>query len=81
MDSNAGDKILIKDDIMAFLARHESKELLRFVTIGSVDDGKSTLIGRLLYDTENVFDDILDSIKTVDADGNEVLDLANITDG
>ena len=39
-----------------FLREHEKKSLLRFVTIGSVDDGKSTLIGRLLYDTDNVFD-------------------------
>ena len=42
---------LIDSDIDAYLDRHENKELLRFVTVGSVDDGKSTLIGRLLRDT------------------------------
>ena len=43
---------LIAADINAYLAQHERKELLRFLTCGSVDDGKSTLIGRLLYDTQ-----------------------------
>ena len=45
------DLALIDKDIDAYLERHENKELLRFVTVGSVDDGKSTLIGRLLRDT------------------------------
>ena len=48
---------LAAEDIDAFLADHESKGLLRFITCGSVDDGKSTLIGRLLYDSRMVFDD------------------------
>ncbi|MBK5290733.1 MAG: sulfate adenylyltransferase subunit CysN [Acidobacteriia bacterium] len=47
-----------------FLRRHESSELLRFTTAGSVDDGKSTLIGRLLYDTKGVYEDQLASIKS-----------------
>jgi bifunctional enzyme CysN/CysC len=46
-------------DVSAYLARHESKPLLRFITCGSVDDGKSTLIGRLLYDSKRLFDDQL----------------------
>ncbi len=72
---------LIKKDINEYLDRHERKDLLRFVTIGSVDDGKSTLIGRILFDTGSVYEDIIESIKTTDDDGNETVDLANITDG
>ncbi|WP_294300696.1 hypothetical protein, partial [uncultured Sphingomonas sp.] len=50
---------LIASDIDAYLARHQDKSLLRFLTCGSVDDGKSTLIGRLLYDSRTIFDDQL----------------------
>ncbi len=53
-------------DVEAFtdyLARHERKSLLRFLTCGSVDDGKSTLIGRLLYDTKLLFEDQLRSLE------------------
>src|SRR3546814_13931852 len=50
---------LIAEDIEAYLARHEQKSLLRFITCGSVDDGKSTLIGRLLYDSKLIFEDQL----------------------
>src|SRR3546814_11186776 len=50
---------LIAEDIEAYLARHEQKSLLRFITCGSVDDGKSTLIGRLLYDSKMIFEDQL----------------------
>ncbi|MGN6741645.1 sulfate adenylyltransferase subunit CysN [Dyella sp.] len=46
-----------------YLARHESKDLLRFITCGSVDDGKSTLLGRLLYDTKLLFDDQLAALE------------------
>ena len=53
---------LIDHDIDAYLERHENKELLRFVTVGSVDDGKSTLIGRLLRDTGGVYDDQLEAV-------------------
>ena len=45
---------LISQDIHAYLAQHERKELLRFLTCGNVDDGKSTLIGRLLHDSKTV---------------------------
>ncbi len=56
-------KSLIEVDILEYLKRHENKELLRFITCGSVDDGKSTLIGRLLYDTKKVFEDHLIALK------------------
>jgi len=46
---------LIRSDISEYLKRHESKDLLRLLTCGSVDDGKSTLIGRLLYDSHMIY--------------------------
>lgn len=55
---------LIETDINAYLAQHEHKELLRFLTCGSVDDGKSTLIGRLLHDTKMIYEDQLEAIKS-----------------
>ena len=54
---------LIATDIDAYLAQHERKELLRFLTCGSVDDGKSTLIGRLLYDSKMVYEDQLEAVR------------------
>ncbi|MEZ6096140.1 MAG: sulfate adenylyltransferase subunit CysN [Pirellulaceae bacterium] len=54
---------LIATDIEAYLAQHERKELLRFITCGSVDDGKSTLIGRLLYDSKMIYEDQLAKIE------------------
>jgi len=54
---------LIATDIDAYLAQHERKELLRFLTCGSVDDGKSTLIGRLLYDSKMIYEDQLAAIE------------------
>lgn len=53
---------LIKNDISAYLEKHEHKSLLRFITCGSVDDGKSTLIGRLLYESKTLFEDQLDTV-------------------
>ncbi|WP_068548942.1 sulfate adenylyltransferase subunit CysN [Thermosulfidibacter takaii] len=53
----------IKDNIHEYLQQHQRKELLRFITCGSVDDGKSTLIGRLLYETKMVFEDQLMALK------------------
>ena len=50
-------------DLQKFLAAQEKKSLLRFLTCGSVDDGKSTLIGRLLYDTKLLFEDTLASLE------------------
>ena len=54
---------LISQDINQYLQQHEQKELLRFITCGSVDDGKSTLIGRLLYDSKMIYEDQLASIN------------------
>ena len=68
------------DDIESYLERHQNKQLLRFVTLGSVDDGKSTLIGRLLHDTQGVYEDQLDDARRNAADGAEI-DYALITDG
>ena len=75
---------LISTDINAYLAQHERKELLRLLTCGSVDDGKSTLIGRLLYDTKMIYQDHLDalgsdSMKSGTTGDN--FDLALLTDG
>ena len=53
---------LIANDISAYLERHEHKSLLRFITCGSVDDGKSTLIGRLLYESKTLFEDQLETV-------------------
>jgi bifunctional enzyme CysN/CysC len=55
---------LISEDISAYLEAHENKSLLRFITCGSVDDGKSTLIGRLLYDSKMIFEDQLDALES-----------------
>src|SRR5262249_53994933 len=69
-------------DIEGFLRQDEEKELLRFTTAGSVDDGKSTLIGRLLYDTKGVYEDQLASIKKASGNGSPgAMDLALLTDG
>ena len=54
---------LIATDIHAYLEQHENKELLRFITCGSVDDGKSTLIGKLLYDSKMIYEDTLAAIR------------------
>ena len=54
---------LIASDIHAYLAQHERKELLRFLTCGNVDDGKSTLIGRLLHDSKMIYEDQIAAIR------------------
>ncbi|WP_284943938.1 sulfate adenylyltransferase subunit CysN [Acidisoma cladoniae] len=75
---------LIATDIGAYLKQHESKSLLRFITCGSVDDGKSTLIGRLLYDSKMIFED---QLATLEADSKKMgtqgqgLDFALLVDG
>ena len=75
---------LIRDDITSYLSRHESKDLLRFLTCGSVDDGKSTLIGRLLYDSHMIYEDQLEKItkdsKIYGTTGDD-FDPALLTDG
>jgi sulfate adenylyltransferase subunit 1 len=68
-------------DIGDYLAEERAKDLLRFSTAGSVDDGKSTLIGRLLYDTQSVYDDQISSIEGKGTTAPGVLDLALLTDG
>lgn len=75
---------LIATDIDSYLASHEQKELLRFITCGSVDDGKSTLIGRMLYESHMLFDDHLAALE---ADSKKVgtqegeIDFALLVDG
>ena len=54
---------LIAEDIELYLKKHEEKEMLRFITCGSVDDGKSTLIGRMLYESHMLYDDHLSTLK------------------
>ncbi|HZR36407.1 MAG TPA: sulfate adenylyltransferase subunit CysN [Nevskia sp.] len=75
---------LIARDIDAYLERHQHKSLLRFITCGSVDDGKSTLIGRLLYDSKMIFEDQLAALeadsKRVGTQGQEI-DFALLVDG
>ena len=75
------DDVAAHFDVDAFLAEEHGKDLLRFSTAGSVDDGKSTLIGRLLYDTQNVYDDQVRSIEGKGSAGEGQLDLALLTDG
>ena len=53
----------VADSLQQFLDQEETKQLLRFTTAGSVDDGKSTLIGRLLHDAGSVYDDHLDALR------------------
>ena len=78
---SAADDVAAHFDVEAFLSEERSKDLLRFSTAGSVDDGKSTLIGRLLYDTQNVYDDQVRSIEGKGSAGEGQLDLALLTDG
>lgn len=75
---------LIETDIDAYLKQHEHKELLRFLTCGSVDDGKSTLIGRLLHDSKMIYEDQLAAVKsdtTRHGTTGKELDLALLVDG
>lgn len=76
-----GQEELIENDILAFLDQHEQKELLRFVAVGSVDDGKSTLIGRLLHDAKGVYEDQLADATSTSSEGDVAIDFARITDG
>jgi len=75
---------LIAEDIDSYLDQHQHKSLLRFITCGSVDDGKSTLIGRLLYDSKMIFEDQLEALqadsKKVGTQGQEI-DFALLVDG
>ncbi|AYJ85297.1 sulfate adenylyltransferase subunit CysN (plasmid) [Sphingomonas paeninsulae] len=75
---------LISEDIDAYLEQHQHKTLLRFITCGSVDDGKSTLIGRLLYDSKMIFEDQLAALesdsKRIGTQGQNI-DFALLVDG
>jgi bifunctional enzyme CysN/CysC len=75
---------LIAEDIDAYLTAHQNKSLLRFITCGSVDDGKSTLIGRLLYDSKMIFEDQLAQLesdsKRMGTQGQDI-DFALLVDG
>jgi bifunctional enzyme CysN/CysC len=75
---------LIAEDIDAYLEQHQHKTMLRFITCGSVDDGKSTLIGRLLYDSKMIFEDQLAALESdsrkVGTQGQEI-DFALLVDG
>ena len=75
---------LIETDITGYLLSHENKSLLRFITCGSVDDGKSTLIGRLLYDSKMIFEDQLDALEADSKKSGtqgENIDFALLVDG
>ena len=75
---------LIAEDIEAYLTAHQHKTMLRFLTCGSVDDGKSTLIGRLLYDSKMIFEDQLAALEAdsrrIGTQGQEI-DFALLVDG
>src|SRR5271170_1767674 len=72
----------LENELDLFLEQELNKELLRFTTAGSVDDGKSTLIGRLLYDSKSVYEDQLDSVKKsrINRSG-RAIDFSLLTDG
>jgi len=79
-----GNTDLIAEDIEGYLVQHQHKSLLRFITCGSVDDGKSTLIGRLLYDSKMIFEDQMAALeadsKKVGTQGDDI-DFALLVDG
>ena len=74
----------ISTDIEGYLKEHENKDMLRFLTCGSVDDGKSTLIGRMLYDSKMIFDDQLTAAESESkkyGTTGEKIDMALLVDG
>jgi bifunctional enzyme CysN/CysC len=88
MSNTLVEKELIERDVETYLRQHEHKELLRFVAVGSVDDGKSTLIGRLLHDTHGLYEDQLEAVKrasikgaTRGAQASSEIDFSLFTDG
>jgi len=83
-DTSFQTEALIAEDIDAYLHAHQHKSLLRFITCGSVDDGKSTLIGRLLYDSKMIFEDQLAALESDSAKHGtqgEEIDFALLVDG
>ena len=84
MEINEKDRGFIESDILGYLKQHEDKDLLRFITCGSVDDGKSTLIGRLLFDSKLLYEDQLAAVEAASVRHGTVgeeTDLALVTDG
>ncbi len=84
MDHEIKERELIEADIVAYLKRHEEKDLLRLLTCGSVDDGKSTLIGRLLHDSHMIYEDQLMALvkdSKVHGTTGDDFDPALLTDG
>src|SRR6188508_3696922 len=84
VDSIYQAQALIAEDIDAYLVQHQHKSLLRFITCGSVDDGKSTLIGRLLYDSKMIFEDhmaALEADSKKSGTRGEEIDFALLVDG
>lgn len=80
--SVAAEPRISDDEVRAILAKGEKTSLLRFSTAGSVDDGKSTLIGRLLHDSKNVYEDHISALeKKAQSKGTVGIDLAHLTDG
>jgi sulfate adenylyltransferase large subunit len=81
MSAAPGARVMPAADLETFLKQNEEKELLRLSTAGSVDDGKSTLIGRLLYDSNGVYEDQIASIRNAVNRSSNPFDLALLTDG
>src|SRR5580698_3011282 len=77
----SGEMALDSFSIEEFLAIEQGKDLLRFTTAGSVDDGKSTLIGRLLYDSKNVYEDHVRAVTRSHGTAAAAIDFAQLTDG
>ena len=78
------EQTLLETDIETYLQKHEDKDMLRFLTCGNVDDGKSTLIGRLLHDSKLIFEDHMSAIKNDSKKFNTTdgeFDLALLVDG
>jgi sulfate adenylyltransferase large subunit len=80
-EGDRDEKDLLRTDIAGYLRRYQDKELLRFVAVGSVDDGKSTLIGRLLFDTGSVYTDQLEAARKATQLAGAEIDLSLLTDG
>ncbi len=80
-DREGDEKALLRTDVDAYLRRYQDKELLRFVAVGSVDDGKSTLIGRLLFDSGSVYTDQLEAARKATQLAGAEIDLSLLTDG
>jgi bifunctional enzyme CysN/CysC len=74
-------ELITPENIHAYLEQHQQKELCRFVTVGSVDDGKSTLIGRLLHDTHGIYEDQLAAVKKATKQDAGEVDFSLFTDG